>query len=216
MQLVISVLNLLGLGGLALFIYFVWKGLRERIANLTALANEQKETLDAVRARATELDQLRKDYRQGLDDFQELGKRIDERRNELVNELETAVQKKDEQLAKTKQLEINQLKLQEDSLALLPQLQDRLTTTLQSLQAQIDILSTLNPSDNNFSFPQTHYETFTEHILRLAGYSLSNSTRQERLLFDSQLNPVRPRLSEPFRPVVGPKRPKNNDPTSES
>ena len=45
------------------------KGLKERIDNLTALAKDKKEASEAVRTRATELDELPKDYRQGLEDF---------------------------------------------------------------------------------------------------------------------------------------------------
>lgn len=169
MQLVISVLNLLGLGGLAVFIYLVWKGLRERITNLTVLAEEQKQTLEAVRARATELDQMRKDYKQGLDDYQELGTRLNERHKLLVIELEAAIQRKDEQLACAKQLELKDLELQQQSLALLPELQERLATTAKSLEAQINILS----SATNRMRPYIGtYDDVTVQILARAGIVL--------------------------------------------
>jgi hypothetical protein len=69
---IVSVLNLLGLGGLGLFLYYVIRGLKERVANLTDLAEEQKRTLEAVRTRALEIDRLSQDYKQALTDFQDM------------------------------------------------------------------------------------------------------------------------------------------------
>lgn len=143
MELVFAVLNLLGLGGLAMFIIWTFKGLHARIENLTQLANEQKETLEAVRTRATELDQLRKDYRQGLDDFQHLGQRLEERRGQLLAEVEAALQRKDEQLAAAKQLELKDLELKQQSLDMIPQLQERLTETVSLLEQQTRALSSV-------------------------------------------------------------------------
>jgi hypothetical protein len=88
---IVSDLNLLGYEGLGLFIYYVIRGLKERIGNLTELAKEQKVTLDVVRARALEMDKLSKDYKEALMDFQDIGKKSDERRNKLVKELELAI-----------------------------------------------------------------------------------------------------------------------------
>jgi DNA repair exonuclease SbcCD ATPase subunit len=124
-----SCLNLLGL---IVFGYWV-KGLRQRIENLHLLAREQKETVEVVRMRATELDQLRKDYRQGLDDFKDLGEKMNEIRAEIVKDLERAVKSKDEQLARTKQREL-------DSLDRFPELEKLLAKTIEELQRQISFL----------------------------------------------------------------------------
>ncbi len=58
MELVFCILNSLGLVGLALFIYWSFKGMKERIDNLKLLAKEQKDTLEAVRDRADEFFRL--------------------------------------------------------------------------------------------------------------------------------------------------------------
>jgi hypothetical protein len=150
MQAAILLLNALGLPVLAVCLFFAWKALNDRITNLTTLAREQKETLEAVRSRATELDQMRKDYKQGLEDFQELGVKLNERRNELVKEYEAALQKKDDQLASAKQLELKELEIQQNSLALLPELQERLATAALSLETQISALASLTVPPHPF------------------------------------------------------------------
>lgn len=63
LQAIISILNFLGLGGLGAFLYFLVKGLKERIISLTALANEQKMTLETVRDRAEEAGRLSQSYK---------------------------------------------------------------------------------------------------------------------------------------------------------
>ena len=103
---VISLLNFAGLGGVGFFIYYLFKGLKERITNLSKLAEEQKQTLDAVRERAIEIDKLSQYYKQALEDFQDMGSKLENRRQELVSELEVAIKRKDEQLTELKKIEI--------------------------------------------------------------------------------------------------------------
>lgn len=138
---IVSILNLLGLGGLGLFLYYVIKGLTERVANLTDLANEQKATLEAVRARAIEMDRLSKDYKQALTDFQDMGKKLDERRNELVKELELANLRKDQELARLANLELEEIELKKRSLQRLPEIERRLDETVSELGRQLKIVS---------------------------------------------------------------------------
>jgi hypothetical protein len=138
---IVSVMNFLGLGGLGLFIYYVIKGLKERIGNLTELAKEQKVTLDAVRERALEMDKLSKEYKQALTDFQDMGKKLDERRNELVKELELAIKRKDHDLARLTKLQLEQIEVKKKSLERLPDLERTLEETVSELSRQLRIVS---------------------------------------------------------------------------
>jgi hypothetical protein len=138
---IVSALNLLGLGGLGLFIYYVVKGLRERIQALTDLASEQSKTLDVVRTRALELDQLRKDYKQAVDDFQDIGHKLEERRNAVIRELEAANKQKDDELARLKTLELEEIELKKRSLERVPEIEERLTSTVRELEKQVRIFS---------------------------------------------------------------------------
>jgi hypothetical protein len=117
------------------------KGLRERITNLTELAKEQQETLAAVRNRAEEADRLSKAYKEALLDFQEIGKKLDERRNELVKELEDANQQKDVELARLAHLELEEIELKKRSLERVPDLELRLEALVRDLERQLRILT---------------------------------------------------------------------------
>jgi hypothetical protein len=151
---VIGGLNLLGLGGLGLFIYYVIRGLRERIQALTDLAAEQQKTLEVVRTRALELDQLRKDYRQAVDDFQDLGHKLEERRKAVISDLEAANKQKDDELARLKSLELEEIELKKRSLDKVGELEHTLAATVSELQRQVRIVT-----------PNTHSVAFRESYL---------------------------------------------------
>ena len=138
---IISILNFLGLGGLGFFLYYLIRGLRERIANLSTLAQEQKQTLDVVRERAIEIDKLSQHYKKAMTDFQDMGKILEDRRQELVKELEEANKRKDEQLAEFKKVEIQEIELKAESLKRIPELENELQKTVKELRSQIEIIT---------------------------------------------------------------------------
>jgi hypothetical protein len=97
--------------------------------------------LEAVRTRAIEVDKLSKDYKQALLDFQEMGKKLDDRRNELVAELEFANKRKDQELARLAHLELEEIELKKKSLERLPDLERKLDDTVTEFSRQIRIVS---------------------------------------------------------------------------
>lgn len=137
----------MGLGGVGVFLYYLYKGLKERISNLSALASEQQKTIEAISKRALEVDKLSKHYKQALEDFQDMGSKLEERRKELVKELEDANRKKDEELAKLKQLEIQEIELKEKSLNRIPELENQLQKTIDQLRSQIEIITPEDTTD---------------------------------------------------------------------
>lgn len=145
---IISILNLLGLGGIGIFIYYTIKGLRERINSLNKLVEEQQKTLDTVRERAEEISELSKYYKQVTEDskkfmkdFQEMGEKLEKRRNELVKELEEANERKDTELAEFKEVELEKVKLRKQSWERIPELEKELKTVVSKLKSQLEILS---------------------------------------------------------------------------
>lgn len=137
---IITLLNFLGLGGIGLFIYYTFKGLNERITNLSKLAEEQRQTLDVVRERAGEYDKLSKCYKQTLEEFQEMGVKLEKRRKELVVELEEAIDRRDEKLEQV-QIELKQIDLQEKSLNRFSELEEQFQNIIVDLQRQIEIIT---------------------------------------------------------------------------
>jgi len=144
---IISLLNLLGLGGVGFFLYYLHKGLTERISNLSQLAKEQQKTISAVNERALEVDKLSKHYKQALEDFQDMGSKLENRRKELVDELEDANRRKDEQLTKLKELELQEIELKEKSLNKIPELEKQLQATIEQLRSQIEIVTPEDTTD---------------------------------------------------------------------
>lgn len=165
---VISLLNLVGLGGVGVFLYYLIRGLRERIATLTELTQEQKKTLEAVRGRAEEMDRLSESYKRALIDFEEMGKKIEERRRELIKELEDANQRKDEQLAKLTSLQLEELELQKKSLERLPELEYKLAEAVHDLESQLRIVA---PSRLDSDLETPKVESVWAEIARVAAYS---------------------------------------------
>jgi DNA repair exonuclease SbcCD ATPase subunit len=141
LQTIVSWLNIIGLGGVGIFLYYLYKGLSERINTLTEVAREQTKTLEAVRTRAEEMDRLRESYKQAVSDFQEMGDKLEQRRSELVKELEAANQRKDAELAKLASLQLEELELQKRSLERIPKLEENLQKVVNELQTQLKILS---------------------------------------------------------------------------
>lgn len=145
---IISLLNLAGLGGVGFFLYYLHKGLTERISNLSQLAVEQQKTIAAVGERALEIDKLSKHYKQALEDFQDMGAKLENRRKELVEELEDANRRKDEQLAKLKELELQDIELKEKSLNKIPELEAQLQRTIDQLISQVEIITPVDATDH--------------------------------------------------------------------
>jgi hypothetical protein len=136
-----SALNLLGLGGLAIFIIWTIKGLNQRISALTQLAKEQSKTLETVRSRAQEFEKLSEGYKKALLDFEEMGEKIERKRGELVKELEEANKRKDSELIRYKELQLAELSLKEQSLAKVTELEKSLGGAVTELQKQLQILA---------------------------------------------------------------------------
>lgn len=136
----LDLLNLMGLGGVAVFLYYLYRGLRERIKALAELAEEQHKTLEAVRTRAEEIDRLSGAYKQAVSDFQEIGEKLDVRRKELIQELEAANERKDGELAKLADLQLQEIELKKKSLERLPELEKNLENALRDLGRQVRII----------------------------------------------------------------------------
>jgi len=115
MKEIVSVLNLIGLGGVGFFIYYLFKGLNQRINTLTEITKEQDKVLAVVRERAGEMQEWRKDYRTLFDEFQEIGAKLDARKNRLIKELEDANQQKDISLSELTAEKLKEIELRKQS-----------------------------------------------------------------------------------------------------
>lgn len=166
MSAAIQVLNFLGLGGVGIFIYYLFKGLSQRIKTLTEITKEQDKTLQIVRERALEMERWREDYKKIIDDFQDLGSKLDARRNELINELEDANKKKDTELAELKSAQLKEIELRQKSYEKVKELEQDLKKTKDELEHQYKIL---DPKLINYS------KSFNKYILSCEPVTISYS-----------------------------------------
>ena len=137
---IISGLNLLGLGGVGVFIYYLFKGLTQKIKTLTEISEEQEKTLAVVRDRALELEKWREEYKRMVSDFQDIGSKLDQRRNNLVQELEDANRRKDAEVAELKTAQLKEIELRQKSFQRAQELEKELSSAKTELDRQIQIL----------------------------------------------------------------------------
>lgn len=145
MQLVFSILNSLGLLGLAFFLWFIWQGLKDRIKSLRDLTEEQGKTLEAVRERAQEFDRLSQRYKQALADFDDMTTRTEARRKQVVQELEEAVKKKDDEIVALKKAELTKVEKEQESLSKISELADQIEKLQAEMRHQAAMITQLDP-----------------------------------------------------------------------
>lgn len=134
----VEYLNLIGLGRVGVFVYFLFKSLHARIDGLHKLADEQATTLDAVRVRAEEMEALSASYKRAVVDQEEMLSIYKAHKNEELQELAQRIEAKDREIASLK------LAMEEGSAQALREelrqhlaLQDRQVTALRSLLEQV-------------------------------------------------------------------------------
>ena len=108
---IIPALNLAGLGAIGYYLFYIWKGLQQKVKNLSELSNEQKLTAQAIRDRADE-------YKKKIEESKQLQQIHTEEKNEILNLLK--YEKEKYQLLKD-----SELKLKEECSALKAKLEVR-------------------------------------------------------------------------------------------
>jgi DNA repair exonuclease SbcCD ATPase subunit len=153
----VTIVSSLGeLGGFGVFLWYVYRGLKAEISNLnrTIEAQErtleaQRETLEAMDMRVRETEKFRDLYRQFLNDLPEdidkYRSIISRLKDEVIEELEEAIARKDEKLKEFTQAKLAELDAQEKLLEELPKLRDNLVQAHNSLEARLGVLDKFQP-----------------------------------------------------------------------
>lgn len=145
MQLVFAILNSLGLVGLGAFLWFIWRGLRDRIHTLQELAGEQTRTLTVVRERADEFDRLSQRYKKALSDFDEMGAKTEARRLQLVRELEEANKRKDAEIIALKEGELKKVEKEQESLEKISEITAQIEKLREEVRKHAAAITELDP-----------------------------------------------------------------------
>src|SRR5690349_18694324 len=151
MELAYPLSRLLELGGLGVFIWFCFRGLQQKIAALKATAEMQKDTLLAqsqtlatMERRIQEEEKIGALYKNLISD---LPKDVDNYKavirnlkDQVIQELQEALERKDGQLAELTRSRLDEIEKQEQVLEQLPALRKDLMETFQALEARLSVL----------------------------------------------------------------------------
>ncbi|MFZ5891911.1 MAG: hypothetical protein ACOY0T_12725 [Myxococcota bacterium] len=148
--------RLLEMGGLGVFIWFCIRGLQQQITALKATADVQKDTLvaqcktlDAMERRVAEAEKIGALYRglieqlpRDLDNYKAIIHRL---KDQVIEQLEAAVQRKDDELAELTRSRLDEIERQEKVLDELPRLREDLMSTFQALEGRLSVLDLFQP-----------------------------------------------------------------------
>lgn len=140
--------TIMGNFGVAVFLYWVIRGLKAQIGSLNKTVEVQQKTLEAMETRVSETEKIGNIYRQLFD---ELPNEVDKwkvailkLKNEQIDELEKANQDKDERLKKTVTIELEKLELQQQALEDIPGLRQELIEVVSTLQQRLAVVEQLS------------------------------------------------------------------------
>lgn len=148
--------RVLELGGLSVFIGFCFRGLQQQIAALKTTAEMQKETLSAQSQTLTAMDRrIQEEERIGalyrnlinelpkdVDNYKTLIRKL---KDQVIEELQLALERKDEQVAALTRSRLDEIEKQEQVLDQLPALRKDLMETFQALEARLSVLDLFQP-----------------------------------------------------------------------
>jgi DNA repair ATPase RecN len=152
-NILVALLSSLGeFSGLALFLWYVYKGLKGEIQSLRTIIDIQKQTLDAMERRIGETEKIKDLYRGLIQDWPEdFSKQLDiikSLRDEVIHDLKEANERKDEKLKELTQDRLEGLNELENLLKELPVLKDNLQTLVQtqsSIESKLGLLDMFQP-----------------------------------------------------------------------
>jgi hypothetical protein len=143
-QLTTILTNLLTTGGIAIFVFYLVRGLKREIASLNKTIEAQNKTLEVMEKRISETERVGDIYKGLIDELPAYVEKYKEvlrvTKDAVIIELEKANQAKDEKLKETKELDLRRLELQEQMLAELPKLREDLVNTTNAMQTKLEAM----------------------------------------------------------------------------
>jgi hypothetical protein len=129
-------------GGIATFLYFLFRGLRQQIATLNTTVEQQRKTLDVMERRIEETEKFGEMYRRMLSDLpadmDKFKQVISHVKDATIAELEKANQSKDEKLKGLTELELKKIEITEKAIQELPALREELVATMSAIHQRVE------------------------------------------------------------------------------
>jgi hypothetical protein len=145
--------------GLAIFLIFIFRSLKREIASLRRIIDDQTKTLDVMERRVLETEKVGTIYqhliRELPEDLEKYKTLIANLKNEMIQELELANQRKDQELARVTQQQLNEIENQEHAVLELQDLRHELVTVVRSMEERLSGIANrpialLNPGAEDY------------------------------------------------------------------
>ena len=150
-QIVTVITGVLEAGGIGTFVWFLIRGLRNRIASLKGTIDVQKLTIEAMERRLIETEQIGGIWKQFAEDIPEAvehyKKVVTKLKDDMIAEQEKAIEQRDEQLREVTEVKLKQLELFDKAISDLPATAEKFQEALASLERRLEHAGILLPSE---------------------------------------------------------------------
>jgi vacuolar-type H+-ATPase subunit I/STV1 len=141
-------LNILAIGCLIIFLFFIIRGLKREIQNLNSAIEIQNETLIAVEKRIAENEKVGNIYKSLIDELPvAVGKYneiIRKTKDTVLEELEKAKQSQDEKLKQVAELRLKEIEVVQPIITQLSSLSEKLQQTMNEVRSQLRSLENIS------------------------------------------------------------------------
>jgi diguanylate cyclase (GGDEF)-like protein len=135
--------------GISVFVYFVIRGMRKEISTLNETVKQQNQIFDAMSKRISETEKMAESYKKWWEELQESYDKhkaaLLRTKNEYINELEMAVEQKDEKLQAKARAELDMIAMQENTIEDLKRRAGETERQLMDMRERAKVLAECDP-----------------------------------------------------------------------
>lgn len=143
-----TITNVLTSGGLALFFFYLIKGLKYEIKTLNTTIEQQNKTLEVMEKQVLETEKLGNVYKKLVDDLPEFVEKykkfINDSKDEVIAKLQQD-QTADENVKSAREVELKRLDIQEQMVSELPKLRDELLSSVRAIEERLSMMPVYKP-----------------------------------------------------------------------
>lgn len=135
--------------GISVFVYFVIRGMRKEISTLNETVKQQNQIFDAMSKRISETEKMAESYKKWWEELQESYDKhkaaLIRTKNEYINELEVAIEQKDEKLQAKARAELDMIAMQENTIEDLKRRAGETERQLMDMRERTKVLAECDP-----------------------------------------------------------------------
>ncbi len=143
-EIILILTNVLEGGGLACFIAFLFRGMKHELMSLQKTILEQSRTIEVMERRVSETEKVGDVYRKMINELPEhvdkYSQFIAKVKNDTIDELQKAVEIKDQKLRNITEIKLKELEIQERILSEIPAIRQEMLDTMTAFQARVQTM----------------------------------------------------------------------------